>query len=318
MRQNTVYDLTSLRLHPDGTRVLQTESNRRLRVSKQSVLDLQGNWIASDAGGSGRVTRYRTLRQEGKEREESASVEDYGEKEQHGAERQEEEPFIKDSRAIKRRKFQHDFDFISPSPIHQYAGRNNPEEEESSVFPLPSSDLLKLIHYMTSQFYHEKGQLLNASREYREQRKLRRLEKLSSKTLDKPEESDDSQDSTSESGKEKDGVSGKNDQNEREMSDEGQDDMDGGRAKGGETKKKRKRGDRNPIIDMYRTMNGSALMALGAFMWHDFLVDLSNFHHDSQECSYKSILQKLSNLEYQTTGKLDYTILSLISRKRRR
>ncbi|KAG7095650.1 hypothetical protein E1B28_006372 [Marasmius oreades] len=256
-RQSTIYDLTGLRLHPDGTRVLQTENNRRLRVAKQSARDIQGNWIASDAGGSGRVTRYRTFRQKGKERAESGDTENPGENEQQSEE--DEEP-VKDYRAIKRRKFEHDHDFISPSSIHQYTAKALPEEgNESPVVPLPSSDLLKCIHFMTSQYYHERGQLLNSSREYRRQRKLRQSAKLLSKTLDNSEQArDDSHQSSSESGQEEDQVSG-----EDEMESSNEEDVRDEEKSKGIAKKKRKGGDRHPVIDMYRTMNGSALMALG-------------------------------------------------------
>ena len=130
-RQSTVYDLTSLRLHPDGTRVLRTESNRRLRVAKYSVQDSRGNWIANDAGGSGHVTRYRTSREEGE-----GPVDEGLERELDSLTVEEGDPHLKDYRAKKRRKFEHDFDFISSSPIPRLS---KPDKTGNISLALPSS-----------------------------------------------------------------------------------------------------------------------------------------------------------------------------------
>lgn len=67
-RLNTVHDLSSLRLHPDGSRVPVQEhlnvkassksvSERERR--KNTVRDAAGNWIALDAGGVGAVLKRR-------------------------------------------------------------------------------------------------------------------------------------------------------------------------------------------------------------------------------------------------------------------
>lgn len=57
-RLSTVYDLGSLRLHPDGTRVAQSSKNLRTKKSTSTVRDARGNWIAKDAAGSTKVAKY--------------------------------------------------------------------------------------------------------------------------------------------------------------------------------------------------------------------------------------------------------------------
>lgn len=58
-RRSTVHDLTSLRLHPDGTKVKNAETNLKPRKAKYATKDAKGNWIAQDAGGLGRVKTRR-------------------------------------------------------------------------------------------------------------------------------------------------------------------------------------------------------------------------------------------------------------------
>ncbi|KAL0579899.1 hypothetical protein V5O48_002070 [Marasmius crinis-equi] len=278
-RQNSVYDLTSLRLHPDGTR------------------NSRGGWIANDAGGTGRVTRYRTLKRKGKERADDTDAGgevEAGEGETATARERDDEEYqpseeegkvLKDYRAIKRRKFEHDFDFISPSPVHQYASTSSDMNGiDDSSLSLPSSDLLKCIHFMACQYYHERGQLLNASKEFRKQRKLRRLAKLrqASNTASQQEEEVDGhpsdsdqerEDSDPESDEDGDYPANESDEDDEEDQEEEKEEDEDEEDEGND-KKKRRKVDRNPVIDMYRTMNGSALMALGAslFITHYFHV----------------------------------------------
>ena len=71
-RRSTVYDYSDLRLHPDGTRVLQQSSNRRKQLAKVTVQTVQNQWIATDAGGSGKVPQFKRKR-----RDASAEQEDF-------------------------------------------------------------------------------------------------------------------------------------------------------------------------------------------------------------------------------------------------
>ncbi|ESK98048.1 hypothetical protein Moror_484 [Moniliophthora roreri MCA 2997] len=279
-RQSTVYDLTSLRLHADSARVQQSERNRKLRFSRLTVRDSRGNWIARDAGGLGRVTRYRTLHGREQEREQSVGVstsddEAFGGK---GKERMsdsdgDEERGLRTKRARKKRKFDNDFGYIAPSstyerfsstPIPQTSTPECLLSSGPSLLPPPSSDLLKCIHYMTSKYYHERGQLLNSSKDYRKERKERRLAKLRRRyprPLSKgaPDDREDGVDEVNEddpefsSSDESNGSDGTTKLQREHREEAG---IRGKRRRGVERQ-------RNIMVDMYKTMNGSALMALG-------------------------------------------------------
>jgi hypothetical protein len=137
-RLSTVYDYSSLRIHPDGSRVNQSLRNLRPRIAKVSVQDPRGNWIARDAGGSAIVARHRTVRDEvsdgehfdfgdagsqnsgsglqghskakGKAKETTTGA--VGRRKRNGRP------------AAKRQKFNHDFDFLAARP--QVDGRPLP------------------------------------------------------------------------------------------------------------------------------------------------------------------------------------------------
>lgn len=54
-RQTTVHDVAALRVHRDGSRVLNSDTNLSSRRAKYATHDARGNWIAHDAGGLGTV-----------------------------------------------------------------------------------------------------------------------------------------------------------------------------------------------------------------------------------------------------------------------
>lgn len=72
-RRSTVHDFSSLRLHPDGTRVPLSQTAPKARHAKYTVQDHRGNWIAQDASG---VDRVKTRRAAAKEQEEAREDED--------------------------------------------------------------------------------------------------------------------------------------------------------------------------------------------------------------------------------------------------
>ena len=186
-RRSTVYDFADLRLHPDGSRT----------TSKHSTVDTRGNWIATDAAGLGQVPKRRKI--PAQEPTEGVTPEEVA---------LEEEPL--NPRQLKRQKFTEDLSFLGPPP-------STPSE-------IPSSDLLKCIHYLSSSYYTEQGLLVNASKQYRKEKKERKLKKLESvpQSEDHLPNVDDSA----------------NDENPR--------------------KKKPTR-----IRDMYKMMDGSALIVIG-------------------------------------------------------
>lgn len=62
-----MHDLAALRLHPDGSRVALSRTNKTSRKAKYATQDHRGNWIAQDAGGIGRVKTRRAAAKEGEE-----------------------------------------------------------------------------------------------------------------------------------------------------------------------------------------------------------------------------------------------------------
>lgn len=58
-RRITVYDLTGLRVHPNGYRVHQTRVNQELGKYPCNIQDSRG-WVADDAGGFISVPKYRS------------------------------------------------------------------------------------------------------------------------------------------------------------------------------------------------------------------------------------------------------------------
>ncbi|KAG5651259.1 hypothetical protein H0H81_009303 [Sphagnurus paluster] len=181
-RRSTVYDLASLRLHPDGTRVQQsTSANLRMR-HVASAQDARGNWFARDAAGSAKVAKYRRVRDDkdgegeagdsGKDTELQTTAK--GNRKEKEKEKTSKRTGKKlKARPAKRQKFLHDFDFLAPE--------TNVPSSSSSEQPLPSSDLLKSIHYFASSYYHERGQLMNLTKDYRVMRKQNTLRRRAEK-----------------------------------------------------------------------------------------------------------------------------------------
>jgi hypothetical protein len=107
-RRTTIHDLTSLALHPTGSRAQPHQTN--------ALKDARGNWIAKDAGGWGAVPKRPGTtsvesdddddEQEGEDSEGGAK--DKGKGKGKGKAKQLDE----DSRARKRRKTSHDIDFL--------------------------------------------------------------------------------------------------------------------------------------------------------------------------------------------------------------
>lgn len=127
-RLSTVYDYSSLRIHPDGSRVNQSSHNLRPRIAKVAVQDSRGNWIARDAGGSATVKRYRNVRDETSEGEHF----DFGNAEFDNAgsrtrRKNKGKGTVKETTVVnrrerngrsteKRRKFTHDLEFLAEKP----------------------------------------------------------------------------------------------------------------------------------------------------------------------------------------------------------
>lgn len=139
-RLSTVFDFAALRLRPDGTRVPQQPPVR----TAAAVQNTHADWIARDAGGSARVPKLRRRRKAAKIGEEDAGVEeeidisrelargptaedeggsasadapsdgdeDEGPRKKRKARRRADGP------AAKRRRFEADYDYLTPQPPH--------------------------------------------------------------------------------------------------------------------------------------------------------------------------------------------------------
>lgn len=166
-RRSTVHDLASLRLHPDGTKVVNTETNLRPRKAKYVVKDASGNWVARDAGGVGRVKKRRAATEDarqtdGEDEEENAAVGPSSSAVNKGKGRATEEnadtnpedeanreKVVKDIRAKRRKAYEDDLDFLdsrntsSPNARLQSALAKPAQEKSQScsanTLPLPSS-----------------------------------------------------------------------------------------------------------------------------------------------------------------------------------
>ncbi|KAF9476718.1 hypothetical protein BDN70DRAFT_882027 [Pholiota conissans] len=200
-RLSTVFDYSDLRLHPNGTRVYQKSSNRRPVLAKVTVQDARANWIAKDAGGSARVPRYRRRttkesanRDEGAEEidisrdlEQGTGIEKFKDEEAAGQasgeegsevsnmEKKRKGSWIPDQRRFKRQRFEAEYDYLDASKPPLPNAVSEGESSHNGFPSAPSPDLLKVIHKFASEFYTERGQLLNISREYRKERKQRAL-----------------------------------------------------------------------------------------------------------------------------------------------
>ena len=142
---------------------------------------------------------------------------------------------------------------------------------------------MKCIHRFASEFYHEKGQLLNSSRQYRKERKERRLKR------DMDRDSSPSSHSTS-SSKSRSKSAEKLDEYEDDPDEDEASEGDGVDTTAGTKRRKGRKGRRRSAklyVDMYKVFDGSAMMALGDHYEPPFL------NSDSlvfKECLCRNIL----------------------------
>ena len=141
-------------------------------------------------------------------------------------------------------------------------------------------DLLKCIHRFAAEFYTERGQLLNISREYRKQRKKRtqkrarqRLRASREEGLNSLSDSSSSESSKSKEDSEEDPASNAETEQESDddreeadldLDDHGESPSTSQKMKGkNKVKRKSRRRAGKLYTDMYKMFDGSAIMALG-------------------------------------------------------
>lgn len=142
-RKNTVYDLASLRLRPDGTKAT------RSRNAKLAAKDALGNWLALDAGGSGKLKTRRASRKQEDENAQagpSSSAIEKGktratEEDQDEDTQEDNEAIPKDPGARRRIAFNEDLSFLDPPPAR---ARGTGPPDSPYNLPPPESVSLRL------------------------------------------------------------------------------------------------------------------------------------------------------------------------------
>ncbi|EJD42652.1 hypothetical protein AURDEDRAFT_185853 [Auricularia subglabra TFB-10046 SS5] len=156
-RVNSVYDLTSLRLHPDGLRA-QDPSSRIWtggRFHRPAALqDKHGNVLAPDAVGMPYAIRKRPASPRHRKQRDSDDEEDFEDDFDYS---DEDQPQYK-GRTRLRRSFAADLSFLD-----EPAENEEKQREEMRRQYHPSSDLLKYVHYHASELYAADGILSNVN-----------------------------------------------------------------------------------------------------------------------------------------------------------
>lgn len=144
-RRSTVHDAAALRLHPNGVRVNHVVQNvwrsatpATVKTPTHAQRTSRGNWIATDAGGHGRVTKRRKV-STGHSKDPNVGESIAAEAEDDADAGQLEEIPVKtykDARAKRRVAFENDYSFLAvPTSI--------PERDTSHL--QPSSVRLTLL-----------------------------------------------------------------------------------------------------------------------------------------------------------------------------
>lgn len=155
-RVNSVYDLTSLRLHPDGLRAQDPAARiwNGGRFHRPAPLqDKHGNILAPDAVGIPYVKRRRSAsprhRQRGSDDDDDFEDDfDYSDEDQSQYK----------GRTRLRRSFAADLSFLD-----EPANKEEEQRQEMRRQYHPSSDLLKYVHYHASELYTADGILSNVA-----------------------------------------------------------------------------------------------------------------------------------------------------------
>ncbi|KIY53906.1 hypothetical protein FISHEDRAFT_68473 [Fistulina hepatica ATCC 64428] len=162
---------------------------------------------------------------------------------------------------------------------------------------LPSSDLLQCIHHFASEHYTSRGMLLNSSKDYRAQKKARRARRLSERARTSSSSDED--------------TFHDNDESHDEHSlrkDEIEEGEDAKKSKGkGKKRDTRRLGYRTDVMrDMYKVMDGSALVAIGMLLEEHvaFLVSKArggSFYVEDEEAEADATTRETEGDNYDET-----------------
>lgn len=250
-RRSTVHDFSTLRLHPDGSRVSihpPARSDLRDRQMRNTGRDTRGNRVARDAAGLGVVPKRIVIRED--DNDDDGDDNDDDDDDGEDSEIRKTKPRMPLRR--KRPRIDENVEFLGDSRNSARCTGDMAivQNEESMNWPAPSSDLLKCVHYFASQYYAVRGMLSNRSRMYRREVRQRKARASAIQAADSGEEVDTDADDLFGDDEDDDNASGEEDRCEK------------GILKGQE----RNEDEGSPtksVPDMYKALDGSALMAIG-------------------------------------------------------
>ena len=266
-RRSTVHDFSTLRLHPDGSRVPISSPTRTTLPDprmRNTGRDIRGNRVARDAAGLGVVPKRVVMH--GDDNSEVQNI----------------KPRV--PRRSKRRRIDADVGFLGDSGnrVRRTSGDTVEANGGAMNWPVPSSvrpgrafffcsffldarpliihsvcwfmqDLLKCVHYFASQYYAAQGLMSNRSRKYRDevrQRNARHVQGAAEAGTDADADAEDEDEEDFEED------SGKEDLREEEV------------VKG-RGKNEGKGATPESVPDMYKALDGSALVAIGTSILAD-------------------------------------------------
>jgi hypothetical protein len=152
-RRSTIFDAAALRLHPNGVRISTTDivpTSRSVLVKNKNTYrrkDARDNWIATDAGGHGKITKRRKI---GTRDNNPGSASEAEAKQLSQAEEQPVRVF-KDSRANRRVAFENDLTFLAAA---ENEGGVSSHLQPSSVSHVMSIIIIKFfIDYLISRIF---------------------------------------------------------------------------------------------------------------------------------------------------------------------
>ncbi|KAI0308325.1 hypothetical protein B0F90DRAFT_158422 [Multifurca ochricompacta] len=243
-RRSTVHDFASLRLHPDGTRV-PIVSPKKISLhnfrERNTGRDARGNRVARNAAGRGVVPKRVVMPEDDGGEEISLGLDMSNGKTKH--------------RSKRRRRLDGDVEFLRDSGNVTARGGTTDVAGEMS-WPVPSSDLLKCVHYFASQYYAAKGLLSNQSRIYRcERKQYKAKDKAKDSRVVDADADADADDLFAESDEDDENDGRREEYHEEEPAKSGQ-------RRGSD----KKRASVGRVPDMYKAFDGSALMAIGMLL----------------------------------------------------
>ncbi|KAI0053437.1 hypothetical protein FA95DRAFT_744656 [Auriscalpium vulgare] len=274
-RLTTVHDFSALRLHPDGSRVTseagpsQPTTQLYPRNKSSAVKDTRGHWIAKDAAGHVGVKKRKRAEADGDGEDFERDVSEAGlDDEETGTQFSEKVRRRKRTRAEKRQAFANNLEFLgSESALLSVRGLSEApnSEHEPGGRAVPSSDLLKCIHYFASHYYTAHGMLTDKARVYRQEKAERRRQRLEAEDIFASwrEDSDEEVDQLAEEDDEDElDVRVLNEDENGEDKEQGEEGR-GGEQGGEHAKVGRWLDEKQTGQDMYKVLDGSALMAIG-------------------------------------------------------